>query len=140
VAKELIKEIGPYVVLYRDPDNGLAWIEDGRNGTGASAHPNIDRTGSVPGMKKRGYWAYSDRTIRSHGFIHNVDVFVAHDILDFVAAEHCGCVGCQSRRKRNPQVDHARRREVILDIATKFVAREIDEPTARERFNLWLDN
>lgn len=138
MAKELIKKLGEHVVLYRDPDNGIAWIEDGRSGTGASAHPNIHRTGSVAGMKKLGYWRQSDRTVKSHGFIHNVDAFAAHDLLDFVAAEHCACVGCHARRKRMPQIDYGKRQEVITKIATDLLANEIDQTEADKRLREWI--
>lgn len=42
MAKKLIKEIRPYVKLYRDTNNGIAWIEDGSTGLGISVHPNLD--------------------------------------------------------------------------------------------------
>lgn len=61
MAKKLIKEIRPYVKLYRDTNNGIAWIEDGSTGLGISVHPNLDKSGSVTGMKKLGYWDKSDR-------------------------------------------------------------------------------
>lgn len=54
MAKKLIKEIRPYVKLYRDTNNGIAWIEDGSTGLGISVHPNLDKSGSVTGMKKTG--------------------------------------------------------------------------------------
>ena len=52
MAKKLIKEIRSYVKLYRDTNNGIAWIEDGSTGLGISVHPNLDKSGSVTGMKK----------------------------------------------------------------------------------------
>ena len=55
MAKKLIKEIRPYVKLYRDTNNGIAWIEDGSTGLGISVHPNLDKSGSVTGMKKLEY-------------------------------------------------------------------------------------
>lgn len=68
MAKKLIKEIRPYVKLYRDTNNGIAWIEDGSTGLGISVHPNLDKSGSVTGMKKLGYWDKSDRIVLSHGW------------------------------------------------------------------------
>lgn len=76
MAKKLIKEIRPYVKLYRDTNNGIAWIEDGSTGLGISVHPNLDKSGSVTGMKKLGYWDKSDRIVLSHGWKYNIDRFV----------------------------------------------------------------
>lgn len=73
MAKKLIKEIRPYVKLYRDTNNGIAWIEDGSTGLGISVHPNLDKSGSVTGMKKLGYWDKSDRIVLSHGWKYNID-------------------------------------------------------------------
>ena len=96
--KRHLKTIREYVELYRDDRTGIAWIEDGKTGNGHSAHPNIDRTGSVRGMKARGYWRQDDRCIRAGGAIYNVDRLVVTDDLDKVVAEHCRCVGCMDRR------------------------------------------
>lgn len=56
MAKQFIREIKSHVNLYRDTLNGIAWIEDGSTGLGISVHPNIDKSGSVTGMKNLGYW------------------------------------------------------------------------------------
>jgi hypothetical protein len=93
MAKVLLQEIRPYVKLYRDPKTGIAWVEDGRSGNAHSAHPNIDSSGSVAGMRKLGYWGKKDQTVRSHGFIYNIDRSVVHDEFDRLAAEHCRCGG-----------------------------------------------
>ena len=66
--KQLITEVAPYVKLYRDTRTGIAWVANGTVGLGHSCHPNIDASGSVRGMKARGYWRKDDRTVRSHGF------------------------------------------------------------------------
>lgn len=42
MAKELIKQIEEYVDLYRDTQTSIAWVENGKTGTGHSAHPSID--------------------------------------------------------------------------------------------------
>lgn len=52
MAKRLIKEIKPYVKLFINNNTGIAWIENGSTGNSHSAHPNIDSSGSVEGMKK----------------------------------------------------------------------------------------
>ena len=91
--KILIDTIRPHVKLYSDPKTGIAWVEDGTSGTGHSCHPNIDRTGSVRGMKSRGYWDKKDRTVRSHGWIYNIDKCVVSGDLDETARQHCNCGG-----------------------------------------------
>lgn len=99
--KKRIREIRPYVTLYRDTNSGIAWVEDGTSGNGHSAHPNIHATGSVAGMRKLGYWGEKDRAVKSHGFIHNVDRLVVTDELDKIAAEACCCVACSERRAKD---------------------------------------
>ena len=51
-------------------------------------------------MKKLGYWGKEDRTVRSHGFIYNIDTFVVDeaDPYDVLAAEECQCASCIERR------------------------------------------
>lgn len=93
MAKELVKKLGDHQHLYRDTVSGIAWVADGSLGLGHSCHANIDASGSVTGMKQRGYWRKEDRTTRSHGFIYNIDTLVISDDLDAVAAQHCRCGG-----------------------------------------------
>lgn len=101
--KVLVREIEPHVRLFRDDRNGIAWIEDGRVGIGVSVHPNIDATGSVRGMKERGYWGKNDRTVRSHGWQFNIDLFCcrADDELEQIVARECRCQACIERRERD---------------------------------------
>lgn len=67
----------PYIPdHYELTNNGIAWIEDGSTGLGISVHPNLDKSGSVTGMKKLGYWDKSDRIVLSHGWKYNIDRFV----------------------------------------------------------------
>jgi len=47
-------------------------IENGSAGIGHTAHPNIDVSGSVSGMKKLGYWRKEDRIIRERGHYYNM--------------------------------------------------------------------
>lgn len=91
--KTYVKDVEEYVELHRDPKTGIAWVEDGRTGNGHSAHPNIDATGSARGMVKLGYWTMNDRTVRSHGYIYNIDRAVVSDRLDAIANVHCQCGG-----------------------------------------------
>ena len=98
--KQKIKEIEKNVVLYRDDKNGIAWIEDGRTGLGISVHPNISATGSVRGMRKTGLWGKTDRVVRSHGWIYNIDrlAYDPKDPLERIVMCECQCQGCIERR------------------------------------------
>ena len=91
--KILVETVRPHVKVYRDPKTSLCWVEDGTTGMGHSCHPNIHGTGSVSGMKKLGHWNKSDRTVRSHGFIYNIDRCVITDDLDEIANTYCRCGG-----------------------------------------------
>jgi hypothetical protein len=96
--KRLIKEVKPNANLYIDDNTGIAWIEDGSTGMGHSVHPNIDITGSVRGMKDRGYWGKHDKIVRSHGWQYNISKFVISDELDNIVADYCQCECCKERR------------------------------------------
>lgn len=97
--RKKIREIKPYITLYRDKESGIAWIEDGSTGMSHSVHANIDATGSVTGMKKRGFWKDDARCVKSHGYIYNIDTFVCDDELDKIVAEECMCNACITRRE-----------------------------------------
>lgn len=100
MAKQFIREIKPYVNLYRDTLNGIAWIENGLTGLGISVHPNIDKSGSATGMKNLGYWDKKDRIVHSHGWKYNIDRFVCskYDELEMIVANECMCQACIERR------------------------------------------
>jgi hypothetical protein len=111
-SKELLRTIRPYVKLYRDSKTGIAWVEDGSSGMGHSAHPNIHGTGSVTGMRTRGFWGAKDRTVRSHGFIYNIDRSQVSGELDRIARDACRCGGNHGEGARheaggNPRVSRA---------------------------------
>lgn len=101
MAKQSIKKVGEYATLYRDDRNGIAWIENGSTGLGHSCHPNIDASGSVSGMKNRGYWDKTDKVIQSHGFKYNISRFVIdkENEFDRIVADECMCQECLKRRK-----------------------------------------
>lgn len=107
--KRHIRDIGKYAHLYRDDKSGITWIEDGSTGIGYSVHSNIDATGSVRGMKHLGYWEKEDRTIRSHGFIYNIDSFICDPSNEFEAllAEECRCQGCIERREKETEKENS---------------------------------
>lgn len=98
--RQFIRKIEEHVNLYRDDKNGIAWIEDGRTGLGISVHSNIDSSGSVSGMKNLGYWRKKDRTVRSHGWIYNIDSFVCDkdNKLEMIVADECRCQRYIERR------------------------------------------
>ena len=100
--KQFIKKIGDHVILYRDDKIGIAWIEDGRTGLGISVHANIGSSRSVSGMKSLGYWRKKDRTVRSHGWIYNIDSFVCDkdNKLEMIVVDECRCQGCIERMGR----------------------------------------
>jgi hypothetical protein len=89
--KTLVRVLSETATLHRDPKTGIAWVEDTKLGCGHSAHPNISDTGSVRGMKDRGYWAKDAKTVRSHGFIFNISSIVLTDEYDRIAAQACQC-------------------------------------------------
>ena len=93
MTKELIEEITDFIGLYRDPETGIAWVEDGRTGNGHSAHPNIHSSGLVGGMVSKGFWSQQFKTVKSRGFIYNIAVCTVHDPLDELARKHCKCGG-----------------------------------------------
>ena len=94
-------EVGPHAELHVDPKTGIAWVEDGATGSGHSAHPNIDASGSVEGMRNLGYWAKDARTVECHGFIYNIDLCVVTDEYDEIACEHCKCGGNHGEPKED---------------------------------------
>jgi hypothetical protein len=96
--RTLVRDLGNYKELHRDPRTGIAWVEDGSTGIGHSAHSNIDASGSVRGMRERGYWKKDDVVVRSHGFIYNISSYVVSDDLDRIAAENCQCGGNHGNR------------------------------------------
>lgn len=89
----LVRQIRDHVSLHRDPKTGIAWVENGEAGIGHSCHPNISATGSVRGMKEKGYWGKDDATVRCRGFIYNVSSVVVSDELDQIARDACQCGG-----------------------------------------------
>ena len=103
MGKRFIKNVNDHAVMYRDDRNGITWIENGSTGMGHSCHPNIFSNGSVRGMKKIGYWGIKDRTVRSHGYIYNIDRFTidTEDTLDKIIADNCMCQACIERRGEN---------------------------------------
>ena len=95
----LLREVAPYINLHRCNKTGIAWVENGSVGISHSCHPNIHVSGSVEGMKHKGYWRREDRCVKSHGFIYNIDRIVANDELDQLAQKECRCAHCSTLAK-----------------------------------------
>jgi hypothetical protein len=91
--KVALEHLSEHVTLFLDPKTGLAWIEDYHTGLGHSCHPSIDRTGSVRGMKAKGYWRQADRVVESHGFKYNIDLCYARSEYDRLTCRRCRCGG-----------------------------------------------
>src|SRR5262249_39986591 len=62
-----------------------------RAGIGHSSHPNIDKSGSVAGMRAGGGWHRSDRVVLSHGFYFNISRVVIRGTYDQIAHSECRC-------------------------------------------------
>ena len=99
--KQFIREVKPCAKLYRDTSTGVAWIADGNSGLVYSIHSNISSTGSVRGMKQIGRWGKKDKTVRTNGYIYNLDTFICDKNNEFesILADECMCVRCIERRK-----------------------------------------
>ena len=98
--KHLVKQVSPNARLVRCSRTGIAWVEDGSTGMRYSAHPNISDTGSVRGMKSRGYWGKDDKTVRTHGFIYNISHALAGDPFSQAALSACSCGGNHGGKRR----------------------------------------
>lgn len=83
----------PCCELHFDKKTGIAWVENGSSGTGHSAHPNINSSGSASGMIKNGYWHKDDVIKKSHGYTYNTSHLATSDGLDEIARQHCRCGG-----------------------------------------------
>lgn len=57
-------------------------IDNYSTGTGHSCHPNIDKSGSVDGMKNLGYWDKNDKTLKQGDYIYNLSHVVCSSPLD----------------------------------------------------------
>lgn len=99
MARSFLRKIQDHINLHWCPRTGIAWVENGKVGCSHSAHPNIDATGSVRGMKNRGYWKKDARTVRTNGYIYNIDSLVVTDEYDQIAADNCTCSACVERRR-----------------------------------------
>ena len=102
MAKKFIRQVGPHAKLFRDTKTGIVWIADGATGLGFSAHPNIDESGSVEGMKELGYWGKDDRVVLSHGYYYNIDHwgYAEEDKYTKICCDECMCKACRERRAK----------------------------------------
>lgn len=85
----------------RDEKSGIAWIEDHKTGLSHSRHPSIDESGSVSGMKARGYWSKEAEVVKANGYFFNTSVIVKDEdaVYDQILAITCNCAGCRTRMK-----------------------------------------
>ncbi len=100
MTKQLIRQLNKDAKLVQCSRTGITWVENSSTGLRHSAHPSIHETGSVRGMKANGYWGKNDRTVRTHGFIYNIDHFIPGDQYDTVALKTCACGGNHGRSQR----------------------------------------
>jgi hypothetical protein len=85
--KALGVTLNEYQKLYRDPQTGLAWVENGSAGIAHSCHPNVEANKITRRMKEYQTW------VESRGFLYNTAEFIASDDLDRLAAAKCNCGG-----------------------------------------------
>ena len=92
--------INKYANLHIDDMTGIAYVTDGSTGLTHSAHPNIDKSGSVAGMKKRGYWRKEDKIVSLNGYFYNISMlsYDKDDLYDRIAARECRCSECLRRK------------------------------------------
>jgi hypothetical protein len=93
MAMKHIKSVGSYKELYVCDRTGIAVVRDGSTGMSHSAHPNIDASGSVRGMKRLGYWGKKDTVVRTNGAIYNVSLLRNHTENKWtkIATMQCKC-------------------------------------------------
>ena len=101
-----VKKINEHATLVRDDRTGIAKIQDGAMGISHSIHANISSTGSVRGMRVRGYWGKKDRAVRAGSFTYNIDSLVSDENSEYdkILKAECRCAAYLERRKDKPQV------------------------------------
>jgi len=98
-----IKKLDDGATLMRDDRTGIAAIHNGRDGINYTLHPSIDKTGSVRGMKKLGYWGKDDRVVRTGSYQYNIDHVVSteNEKYDKILKQECRCSACLMRRNEH---------------------------------------
>ena len=66
-------------------DNRIVKVMDGSTGMGHTPFANIDKTGSVGGMRSQGYWGKDDKVVTALGGHYNLSARVLSDDLDYLA-------------------------------------------------------
>lgn len=87
--------------------------------SGHSCHSNIDASGSVRGMRDRGYWGKRDRAVRSRGWIYNIDSLIVSGRLNEIAQAYCRCGGRheEGAELRGPELVETERRAAAERLA-----------------------
>jgi len=88
---EKLKEIKPYVGLFRNSETGIAFVHDGESGIYHSPHPKRAHGWCRP-------LGYEGRAVSSEGFDYYIDIFSVGTEYDNIAADHCQCHACVERR------------------------------------------
>ena len=99
-----IKKIDDDATLMRDDRMGIAVIHNGRDGLNYTLHPSIDKTGSVRGMKKLGYWGCS----QCPQWALNVSSYLFHTASQPFSG---GCIFVSERSSRDFGI-HPKRAEI----------------------------
>lgn len=100
--RTFVRELGKKRTLYRDPETGLAWIEDARTHTTHCSHPRV--LGSVtltqPSLQKSKInlltgWLVGDHLLFADDsrYIYNLSRSEVVTYLDAEAARNCDCAG-----------------------------------------------
>ena len=92
MAKVLLKDLGLGRKLYQDSKTGLTRVEDGRSGTGHSAHPSADPGVTKSALRQR-KWSDDDKIVRAFGLKYNISQLHCKDEWDHLARQHCRCGG-----------------------------------------------
>jgi len=104
MSKTFIKQLAEYVELHRDAKTGIAWINDGKTGCEESLHPSIDKSGSIKGMKKKGYWGKNDKIITCNNGHYNISKESQFSVYAKTLKKACKCSVCRDKFDRTQRI------------------------------------
>lgn len=90
--KQLIAKLDDNKTVYRYKC-GIAVIVINGDYYSHDCHPSIHKSGSIHGMKAKGYWGKDDVIVRAGDWLYNTSRFCCHDEFDRIAARFCRCGG-----------------------------------------------